>query len=87
MAEKQRRDAEGDVQYLTDAQLDRIIEQNPGSDIRDYEDLQTGNVTCSANHLFDLLNNWKYWEPSPLVWRPHLWHKLSKFRKKISLHI
>ncbi|KAF0043650.1 hypothetical protein F2P81_004987 [Scophthalmus maximus] len=41
MAEKQRRDAEGDVQYLTDAQLDCIIEQNPGSDIRDYEDLQT----------------------------------------------
>ncbi|XP_062246581.1 leucine-rich repeat serine/threonine-protein kinase 1 isoform X1 [Platichthys flesus] len=41
MAEKQRRDAEGDVQYLTDVQLDRIIEQSPGSDIRDYEDLQT----------------------------------------------
>ncbi|XP_069384604.1 leucine-rich repeat serine/threonine-protein kinase 1 isoform X3 [Paralichthys olivaceus] len=40
-AEKQRRDDEGDVQYLTDAQLDHIIEQNPGSDIRDYEDLQT----------------------------------------------
>uniref|UniRef100_A0A3B4UE03 non-specific serine/threonine protein kinase n=2 Tax=Seriola dumerili TaxID=41447 RepID=A0A3B4UE03_SERDU len=41
IAEKQRRDAENDVQYLTDAQLDRVIEQNPGSDIRDYEDLQT----------------------------------------------
>ncbi|XP_034413570.1 leucine-rich repeat serine/threonine-protein kinase 1 isoform X4 [Cyclopterus lumpus] len=41
IAEKQRRDAEGEVQYLTDDQLDRIIEQNPGSDIRDYEDLQT----------------------------------------------
>ncbi|XP_059205698.1 leucine-rich repeat serine/threonine-protein kinase 1 [Centropristis striata] len=41
LAEKQRRDAEGEVQYLTEAQLDCIIGQNPGSDIRDYEDLQT----------------------------------------------
>uniref|UniRef100_A0A4W6D0Y0 non-specific serine/threonine protein kinase n=1 Tax=Lates calcarifer TaxID=8187 RepID=A0A4W6D0Y0_LATCA len=41
IAEKQRREAKGEVQYLTDAQLDLIIEQNPGSDIRDYEDLQT----------------------------------------------
>ncbi|XP_061591967.1 LOW QUALITY PROTEIN: leucine-rich repeat serine/threonine-protein kinase 1 [Cololabis saira] len=41
IAEKQRRDAQGEVQYLTDAQLDDIIEQNPESDIRDYEDLQT----------------------------------------------
>lgn len=44
IAEKQRREAKGEVQYLTDAQLDLIIEQNPGSDIRDYEDLQTGTV-------------------------------------------
>lgn len=42
MAEKRRRDAEGEVQYLTEAQLDSIVEQNPASDIRDYEDLQTG---------------------------------------------
>ncbi|XP_076011527.1 leucine-rich repeat serine/threonine-protein kinase 1 isoform X2 [Genypterus blacodes] len=41
IAEKQRRDAEGEVQYLTDTELEQIIEQNPGSDIRDYEDLQT----------------------------------------------
>ncbi|XP_060898698.1 leucine-rich repeat serine/threonine-protein kinase 1 isoform X1 [Labrus mixtus] len=41
ISEKKRRDAEGEVQYLTDVQLDCIIEQNPGSDIRDYEDLQT----------------------------------------------
>ncbi|KAM9765342.1 leucine-rich repeat serine/threonine-protein kinase 1 [Menidia menidia] len=40
-AEKQRRDSEGEVQYLTDSQLDSVIELNPGSDIRDYEDLQT----------------------------------------------
>ncbi|XP_047437183.1 leucine-rich repeat serine/threonine-protein kinase 1 isoform X2 [Mugil cephalus] len=39
--EKLRRESEGEVQYLTNAQLDSIIEQNPGSDIRDYEDLQT----------------------------------------------
>ncbi|XP_029977672.1 leucine-rich repeat serine/threonine-protein kinase 1-like isoform X3 [Sphaeramia orbicularis] len=41
IAEKQTRQAEGEVQYLTDAQLDRIIQQNPDSDIRDYDDLQT----------------------------------------------
>ncbi|XP_040888792.1 leucine-rich repeat serine/threonine-protein kinase 1 isoform X2 [Toxotes jaculatrix] len=41
ITEKLRRASEGEVQYLTDVQLDRIIEQNPGSDIRDYEDLQT----------------------------------------------
>ncbi|XP_034536413.1 leucine-rich repeat serine/threonine-protein kinase 1 isoform X2 [Notolabrus celidotus] len=41
IAEKKRREGEGEVQYLTDTQLDCIIEQNPGSDIRDYEDLKT----------------------------------------------
>ncbi|XP_045065895.1 leucine-rich repeat serine/threonine-protein kinase 1-like [Coregonus clupeaformis] len=41
LGERGRRDAEDEVQYLTDAQLDLVIEQNPGSDIRDYEDLQT----------------------------------------------
>uniref|UniRef100_A0A3P8N5J4 non-specific serine/threonine protein kinase n=1 Tax=Astatotilapia calliptera TaxID=8154 RepID=A0A3P8N5J4_ASTCA len=41
IAEKERRHSEGEVQYLTDAKLNDIIEQNPGSDIRDYEDLQT----------------------------------------------
>ncbi|XP_041840522.1 leucine-rich repeat serine/threonine-protein kinase 1 isoform X2 [Melanotaenia boesemani] len=41
IAEKKRREAEGEVQYLTDTQLNSIIEQNPGSDIRDYQDLQT----------------------------------------------
>ncbi|KAM4596959.1 leucine-rich repeat serine/threonine-protein kinase 1 [Fundulus diaphanus] len=41
IAEKKRRDADREVQYLTDAQLLQIIEQNPESDIRDYEDLQT----------------------------------------------
>ena len=49
IAEKQRRDAEGDVQYLTDTQLNHIIEQNPRSDIRDYEDLKTGTVTYTGN--------------------------------------
>lgn len=48
IAEKQRRDAEGEVQYLTDVQLDHIIEQSPGSDISDYEDLQIGTVELSA---------------------------------------
>lgn len=48
IAEQQRRDAEDEVQYLTDTQLDQLIEQNPGSDIRDYEDLQTGRTPCSS---------------------------------------
>lgn len=43
LAECQRRDAEDEVQYLTDLELEQIIEQSPGSDIKDYEDLQTGN--------------------------------------------
>ncbi|XP_058256583.1 leucine-rich repeat serine/threonine-protein kinase 1 isoform X2 [Hemibagrus wyckioides] len=41
LAESQRRDAEDEVQYLTDLELEQIIEQSPGSDIKDYEDLQT----------------------------------------------
>ncbi|XP_037553156.1 leucine-rich repeat serine/threonine-protein kinase 1 [Nematolebias whitei] len=40
-AEKKRRHDERQVQFLTETQLDSIIEQDPGSDIRDYEDLQT----------------------------------------------
>lgn len=49
LAEKHRRAAEGEVQYLTESQLQTIVKQDPGSDIRDYEDLQTGIVTSSAN--------------------------------------
>ncbi|XP_058851312.1 leucine-rich repeat serine/threonine-protein kinase 1-like isoform X2 [Acipenser ruthenus] len=41
LAERLRRDLEDEVQYLTDLQLEQIIEQNPDSDIKDYEDLQT----------------------------------------------
>ncbi|CAL8349402.1 unnamed protein product [Merluccius merluccius] len=39
LAESRRRDAEDEVQYLTAAELDRVMEQNPGSDIIDYDDL------------------------------------------------
>lgn len=49
LAEKQRRAAQGEAQYLTESQLQTIVEQDPGSDIRDYEDLQTGIRTSSAN--------------------------------------
>lgn len=49
LAEKQRRTAKEEVQYLTESQLQTIVEQDPGSDIKDYEDLQTGIVTSSAN--------------------------------------
>lgn len=48
VAEKQRRAAKEEVQYLTESQLQAIVEQDPGSDIRDYEDLQTGIGTSSG---------------------------------------
>lgn len=44
LTERMRRDAADEVQYLTDLELEQIIEQSPGSDIKDYEDLQTGNA-------------------------------------------
>lgn len=43
-AECLRRDEADEVQYLTDTELEHIIEQSPASDIKDYEDLQTGNA-------------------------------------------
>uniref|UniRef100_A0A8C1Z9B7 non-specific serine/threonine protein kinase n=1 Tax=Cyprinus carpio TaxID=7962 RepID=A0A8C1Z9B7_CYPCA len=39
-AERLRRDEADEVQYLTDSELEQIIEQSPASDIKDYEDLQ-----------------------------------------------
>lgn len=44
IVERERRDATDEVQYLTDLELEQIIEQTPDSDIKDYEDLQTGNA-------------------------------------------
>ncbi|XP_065762554.1 leucine-rich repeat serine/threonine-protein kinase 1 [Muntiacus reevesi] len=41
LAEQQRRSLSDDVQYLTDRQLEQLVDQMPGSDIRDYEDLQS----------------------------------------------
>ncbi|XP_054590342.2 leucine-rich repeat serine/threonine-protein kinase 1 isoform X2 [Nothobranchius furzeri] len=41
VAQKKRRNAEREVQYLTDIQLDHIIEQISESDITEYEDKQT----------------------------------------------
>ncbi|XP_009874636.1 PREDICTED: leucine-rich repeat serine/threonine-protein kinase 1-like, partial [Apaloderma vittatum] len=41
LAEQHRRSQNDDVQYLTDRQIELIIEQTPGNDIKDYEDLQT----------------------------------------------
>ncbi|XP_029431041.1 leucine-rich repeat serine/threonine-protein kinase 1 isoform X2 [Rhinatrema bivittatum] len=40
LAEQQRRDQEDEVQYLTDKQIEKILEHSPENDIRDYEDLQ-----------------------------------------------
>ena len=48
LAESRRRDSEDEVQYLTAAQLDQVMEQNPESDIRDYEDLQSGGEGASS---------------------------------------
>uniref|UniRef100_A0A669PFF0 non-specific serine/threonine protein kinase n=1 Tax=Phasianus colchicus TaxID=9054 RepID=A0A669PFF0_PHACC len=41
LAEQHKRSQNDDVQYLTDRQIELIIEQTPGNDIKDYEDLQT----------------------------------------------
>ncbi|KAJ8797771.1 hypothetical protein J1605_016973 [Eschrichtius robustus] len=41
LAEQQRRGLSDDVQYLTDRQLEQLVEQMPGNDIKDYEDLQS----------------------------------------------
>ncbi|XP_038602280.1 leucine-rich repeat serine/threonine-protein kinase 1 isoform X2 [Tachyglossus aculeatus] len=41
IAEQQRRNQADDVQYLTDKHIEQIIEQTPGNDINDYEDLQS----------------------------------------------
>ncbi|KAM8973798.1 leucine-rich repeat serine/threonine-protein kinase 1 isoform 2-T2 [Pelodytes ibericus] len=41
VGEQQRRAQEDQVQYLTDEQIEQIVEQNPGNDIRDYEDMQS----------------------------------------------
>ncbi|XP_006872218.1 PREDICTED: leucine-rich repeat serine/threonine-protein kinase 1 [Chrysochloris asiatica] len=40
LAEQQRRSQSNAVQYLTDRQLEQLVEQTPGNDIKDYEDLQ-----------------------------------------------
>lgn len=42
LAEQQRRSLGDDVQYLTDRQLEQLVEQTPDNDIKDYEDLQSG---------------------------------------------
>lgn len=41
LAEHQRRRLNDDVQYLTDRQLEQLVEQTPGNDISGYEDLQS----------------------------------------------
>lgn len=51
LAEQCRRSQNDDVQYLTDRQIELIIEQTPGNDIKDYEDLQTGKSEQTSNFL------------------------------------
>ncbi|XP_072321953.1 leucine-rich repeat serine/threonine-protein kinase 1 [Eucyclogobius newberryi] len=41
ISEKVRRGSDGQVQYLTDTQLESLVQQSPDSDLHDYEDLQT----------------------------------------------
>lgn len=48
LAEQQRRSLSDDVQYLTDRQLEQLVDQMPCSDIRDYEDLQSGGQAARA---------------------------------------
>ncbi|XP_075414060.1 leucine-rich repeat serine/threonine-protein kinase 1 isoform X1 [Tenrec ecaudatus] len=40
LAEQHWRSKSNTVQYLTDRQLEQLVEQTPGNDIKDYEDLQ-----------------------------------------------
>lgn len=51
LAEQHRRSQNDDVQYLTDRQIELMIEQTPGNDIKDYEDLQTGRSEQTSNFL------------------------------------
>ncbi|KAJ7311344.1 hypothetical protein JRQ81_006960 [Phrynocephalus forsythii] len=41
ITEQQRRSLNDQVQYLTDKEIEQIIEKTPGNDIKDYEDLQS----------------------------------------------
>ncbi|XP_062998254.1 leucine-rich repeat serine/threonine-protein kinase 1 [Elgaria multicarinata webbii] len=41
LLEQQRRSQSDSVQYLTDKEIEQIVENTPGNDIRDYEDLQS----------------------------------------------
>ncbi|XP_012867565.1 PREDICTED: leucine-rich repeat serine/threonine-protein kinase 1 isoform X1 [Dipodomys ordii] len=41
LAEQQRRSLGDEVQYLTDRQLEQLVDQTPGNDLKDYEDLQS----------------------------------------------
>ncbi|XP_053320757.1 leucine-rich repeat serine/threonine-protein kinase 1 isoform X2 [Spea bombifrons] len=52
LAQQQSRAQEDQVQYLTDEQIEQIIEQNPGNDIRDYEDMQTDTSHGLRNLYF-----------------------------------
>ncbi|XP_060709344.1 leucine-rich repeat serine/threonine-protein kinase 1 isoform X1 [Hemiscyllium ocellatum] len=40
LKEQQRRSSSNEVQYLTDQQLEEIVQQTPDNDIKDFEDLQ-----------------------------------------------
>jgi hypothetical protein len=51
LAEQQRRSLGDQVQYLTDRQLDQLVEQTPGNDIKDYEDLQSGRPGVGTQAL------------------------------------
>lgn len=51
LAEQQKRSQNDDVQYLTDKQIEQIVEQTPGNDIKDYEDLQAGMSREPSNCL------------------------------------
>lgn len=42
LAEQQRRRREDAVQYLTDRQLEELLQQTPDNDIGEYDDLQSG---------------------------------------------
>lgn len=65
LAEHQRRSLSDDVQYLTDRQLEQLMEQTPGNDIRDYEDLQSGVWAGRAGRRRGPGGHQRAWAPSP----------------------
>lgn len=91
LAEQQRRRLGDDVQYLTDRQLQQLVDQTPGNDIDDYEDLQSGGRGRGRSRG----RGRQGWGPQAGSGRPHLlsvdaprasiWGPQMEFREQADL--